>query len=127
MQRVGSKSLVVRQGRGLCYSGGNRKAAVAVLMLAGTAHGQGHGEIMGWMKLAVLSTPWPLPSTHSPDPLPLVHELATCPVDTEATEDKGKKEAIDKNTERKYRQFSFKINVLTAGSQHFDTTLNTPE
>lgn len=99
---MGSKSLTARRGWRVYYSGGNRKAAVAVLLLilAGPGHGQGHGEIMVWMKLFALSTSWPPPPADFPDPLPLMHESATCPADRKAYEDGGKKEAIDKNTGR---------------------------
>lgn len=83
---MNSKAFVAKQGWSSCYSGGNRKAAVAVLvlMLAGSSHGQGYGVVMGLTKLPLLSKPWPPPPTHIPFLLPLVHELATCPADTKA-------------------------------------------
>lgn len=103
--------------RACCYSGGNRKAAVGVvLMLAGSPHGQGQGEIMGWSKLAVLSMSWRLPPTHRAPPLrPSVRGSATCPVDRKTNEAMGKKEAIDKNTERDAPAVSV-VNVRISGA-----------
>lgn len=94
-----STGFVAKQGWRSLYSGGNRKTAVAVLVLrlGGSSHdGQGYGEIIGWTKLASLSTLWPQPPTHVPNLLSLLRELATCSVDTEVIEGVMKKEAIDR-------------------------------